>query len=253
VSYIFSVASLLAIRHPEQAPEPRAGSALAGLLADTKEGWRFVTRHPMLRKIAACTGTSNLTGDLGFAVITVFMVRSLHMSPARIGLVFAIGSVAGLVGALIARRVIDRIGVGPTIIASAIVTSLGGLAIPLASPGAGVTWIVVGFAIFWVGAVTYNVAQVSLRQAITPAAMLGRMNATMRFMVWGPMPIGALIGGALGQTIGLRSTLWVSAIGSLFAPLWVIFSPVRRQHEIPALDVARPTLEPSPAGPVLEP
>jgi MFS family permease len=254
LSYLFSVLSLIAIRHRTSAPEPRTGTTTSGLLADTKAGLRFVTRHPMLRKIAGCTGTSNLTGDIGWAVITVFMVRSLHLSAARIGLLYAIGSVAGLFGALIARRLIGAVGVGRTIIGSAILTSIGALGLPLATPGVGVWWIAGSFAVFWLGAVTYNVAQVSLRQAITPPEMLGRMNATMRFMVWGPMPIGALIGGALGGVIGLRETLWVSAIGGLLAPLWVIFSPVRHQHAIPIDDSVEPEPDvvPSAVGPLPE-
>jgi MFS family permease len=249
-SYLFSVASLIAIRHRDPTePQPRTRT-LAALVAETREGLRFVTRHPMLRRIAGCTGSSNLTGDIGWAVITVFMVRTLHLSPTRIGLIYAIGSVAGLAGALAARRLIDRLGVGRTIIGSAMLTSLGAIGVPLASPGAGAWWVVGGFAVFWLGAVTYNVAQVSLRQAITPPHLLGRMNATMRFMVWGPMPIGALIGGALGSLIGLRPTLWVSAVGGLLAPLWVVFSPVRHQREIPDEAMAVPTIEPSPVGPL---
>ena len=76
------------------------------------------------------------------------------------------------------------------------------------------------------------------------------MNATMRFMVWGPMPIGALVGGALGGAIGLRPTLWVSALAGLLSPLWVIFSPVRHQREIPGDGIAEQTIEPSPVGPL---
>ena len=81
--------------------------------------------------------------------------------------------------------------------------------------------------------VVYNVNQVSLRQAITPERMQGRMNATMRFIVWGVNPIGAAIGGVLAATIQLVPTLWIGAIGSCFAFLWVLFSPVRSLQRIP--------------------
>jgi MFS family permease len=253
-SYLASVASLAVIRHRSPRPERRDGPVVSGLFADTKEGLRYVLGQPMLRKIAGCTGTANLFGDLGFAIVTVFMVRTLHLSAGQIGLVFAAGSAAGLVGALCAKRLIDRVGVGATIIAGASLTPLGGIAIPLATRGAGVWWVVVGFMIFWIGAIVYNIAQVSLRQAITPHELLGRMNATMRFMVWGPMPVGALIGGALGGALGLREALWISGIGGLLAPLWVIFSPVRHQREMPGDEdeIAEPVIEPSALGPVLE-
>src|SRR5207247_2095963 len=74
----------------------------------------------------------------------------------------------------------------------------------------------------------------SLRQAITPDRMQGKMNATMRFMVWGTMPIGSFVGGVLGRSIGLRPTLWIGAIGGMLAFLWPLFSPVRTLRAIPA-------------------
>jgi predicted MFS family arabinose efflux permease len=91
------------------------------------------------------------------------------------------------------------------------------------------------------GQVVYNVSQVSLRQAITPDNMLGRMNATMRFLVWGTMPIGALIGGALGGVIGLRETLFVAAGGATLAFLFVLLSPVRSLRTIPTTDISAST------------
>lgn len=134
-SYLVSVMSLIAIRHRSVRPEPTSGTTASSLFADTKDGWHFVTRHPMLRMIAGCTGTGNLTGDIGWAVVTVYMVRSLHLSPARIGLLYAIGSVAGLFGALIAKRLIAAAGVGRTIVGTAIITSIGALGLPLGRQG----------------------------------------------------------------------------------------------------------------------
>src|SRR5438132_11908932 len=83
----------------------------------------------------------------------------------------------------------------------------------------------------FIGGITnpvYNINQVSLRQAITPDRLQGRMNASMRFLVWGTIPIGALLGGALGQALGLRPAIATMALCSLLAPLWVLFSPVRQ-------------------------
>ena len=75
--------------------------------------------------------------------------------------------------------------------------------------------------------------QVSFRQAITPERMQGRMNATMRFLVWGTIPIGALMGGALGEALGLWPTILAMAVCELLAPLWVVFSPVRHLRTQP--------------------
>ena len=87
----------------------------------------------------------------------------------------------------------------------------------------------------WGGIAVYNINQVSLRQAITPHRMQGKMNATMRFMVWGTLPIGFFVGGILGRTIGLRPTLWIGAVGGTLAFLWPFLSPVRRLRAIPAM------------------
>lgn len=92
------------------------------------------------------------------------------------------------------------------------------------------------------GAVAYNITQVSFRQAICPERMQGRMNAAIRFLVWGTMPLGALLGGTLATWIGLRPALWVAAVGALFTFLPILFSPVPRLRETP-----RPVEEPLPS------
>jgi predicted MFS family arabinose efflux permease len=83
------------------------------------------------------------------------------------------------------------------------------------------------------GVVVYNVNQVSFRQRLCPDRLLGRMNATMRFVVWGVLPLGALIGGLLGSAAGLRPTLWIGAAGQVLAVLWLVFSPIRTMHDFP--------------------
>ena len=153
--------------------------------------------------------------------------------PATIGLIFTIGSVGVFVGALTAERLGRWIGVGPTIVTSAFLSSFSLVAVALAPREAPVPWIIAGFFIGSATSVIYNVNQVSLRQAITPERMLGRMNATMRFIVWGTIPVGALVGGILGEIIGLQGTIWVGAIGSFLGFLPVFFSPVRSLETIP--------------------
>jgi MFS family permease len=107
--------------------------------------------------------------------------------------------------------------------------------------------LIAGFALFGFASVAYNITQVSLRQAITPERLQGRMNAAMRWIVWGTIPLGTLLGGALGQTIGLHAALWVGAIGGLPVFLTVLLSPVRSIGEMP-----EPVTEPTPAQAELE-
>ena len=133
-----------------------------------------------------------------------------------------------------------RLGVGRAIVGSALLAGVAGLLIPLAPESAvAIPFIFLAEFVTGVMVVIYNVNQVSLRQAITPERMQGRMNATMRFIVWGTMPIGIIIGGILGSTIGLHATIWVGAIGGCFAFVPVLFSPVRSLREIPTA-IAQP-------------
>jgi predicted MFS family arabinose efflux permease len=136
------------------------------------------------------------------------------------------------------------IGVGPTIVASAFVGSVAALVVPLATRSTAVPLLITFGLVGSFANVIYNVTQVSLRQAITPERLQGRMNATMRFMVWGTIPIGSLVGGALGDAIGLRATLWVGALGGLTAVLPVLFSGVRSLRSVPEVEPELPASDP---------
>lgn len=232
-SFLLSALSLGAIRAPEPVP-PRP--AQRNLRREIGEGLGFVLRHPILRMIAGTTGTANLFGAAFDAVVVVFFVRELHVTPGTIGALMSAGSIGGIAGALSAGWVTRTVGQARAVWLSLAVTAPFGLLIPLTQRGAGLALYAVGFFVFSYGVVVYNVAQVSFRQAVCPAHLLGRMNATMRFLVWGTMPLGGLIGGALGTGIGLRPTLWVTAVGTVLATGWVIASPLRRMRDLPDHD-----------------
>ena len=157
-------------------------------------------------------------------------------SAGTIGLIFAIGSIGFLVGALVSQPLARRLGVGPTIVWSAVLFGPPGLLVPLAPQAAPIPWLVASWWLFSFSGPIYNITQVSLRQAICPHRLLGRMNATMRFLVWGTMPIGAFIGGVLGSLIGLRATLYVAGAGQLISFIPVAFSPVRSIMTVPDLE-----------------
>ncbi len=208
------------------------------LRAEIAEGLRYVLGHPLLRPIALTTATANLFSGVLAAVSVLFLARELGLPPAVIGLVLAAGSAGGVVGALTAGQWIRRLGQGRTVVTALLVGPVA-LVLPLTTAGAGLAWFALGMAAVAYGGVVYNVAQVSFRQAVTPDHLLGRMNASIRFLVWGVIPLGGLLGGALGELIGLRATLLVTAVGMVLSPVWVIASPLRRLRDFPR-DVPQP-------------
>jgi len=176
-----------------------------------------------------------------FAIIVLFAVRTLHLSAGEIGLALAVGNIGFLIGAFLARRIVDWFGIGRAIVGSIGLSAPAWLLLPTATRSDGfVVFSVAGFVSSFGGLAIYNINQVSLRQAITPLGMQGRMNATMQFMVWGTMPVGSSIGGALASNLGLRPTLGIAAIGGLFTFLPPFFSPVRALRRIPAREEEPP-------------
>jgi len=230
-SFLVSAAALAAIRAPEAKPEvPEGGHPK--LVHDIAEGLRFVFTHSLLRAIAATTATANFFSGIAAAVEVVFLVRAVHASPGQIGLLFTLGGVGGVLGALAAGPIARRVG-GARATLIGIGLNTGALLIPLTMPGAGLLFFGAGMFAVSFAAVVYNVNQVSFRQRLCPDRLLGRMNATMRFVVWGVLPIGALLGGVLGSVFGLRATLWIGAVGESLAGLWLVFSPMRTMRDFP--------------------
>jgi MFS family permease len=176
----------------------------------------------------------NFFGLMSFAVVLVFARRELHLSPQAIGLAFTLSNFGPLLAALTANKVFTRVGVGRTIIASSVIGGPMFLVIPFAPHGnAALTVLVPAMLVGGFAGVTYNIAQVSLRQAITPERIQGRMNSVMRFIVWGAIPLGSFSGGVLASLIGLKETLIIGGIGCCLPFLPVLFSPVRSVREMP--------------------
>lgn len=213
-----------------------AGGEAGGMRSQIMDGLHYILRHEYLGNIAATTATSNLFGNIGFAIFPVFAYRELLMSPAGVGTVGGIGGAGVLVGALIASRVQARLGIGRTIVLAAALFGPVNLLVPLATPELALLFLSMALFVGGITNVVYNVAQVSLRQAITPEHFLGRMNATMRFLVWGTIPIGSLIGAGLSEIVGVRTTVWISAVLSLFTFLPVLLSKVRTIEKIPTAE-----------------
>ena len=209
--------------------------------SELSEGLRYVLGHRYLRWIAASTASFNFFGNVMGAIFLVYAVRQLGLSAGTIGLIFAVGNVGYLAGAITANRIAAKIGVGPAIVAGA-AAGAASLLIPLAPESSPIPFLIASGTIIGFGVVLYNVTQLSFRQAITPERLQGRMNSVMRFIVWGVMPLGMLLGGLIASSFDLKTAIWVGAIGQAFAFLPVLISPVRTLREMPE-PVADPLAE----------
>ncbi|HET8529307.1 MAG TPA: MFS transporter, partial [Gaiellaceae bacterium] len=247
VSFVASALFMLRMRHRENVPERSNDEPHPKMWPQVKEGLSWVARHRWLRAIAACTATSNFFSSLAFAIVILYMVRTLHLSAFAIGFVFAVGSAGAIVAALVTGRLNRLIGVGPTIVGGIAVSSLAALGYPLAPASFPLPLLMLANAGFGFGGLAYNITQVSLRQAITPERLQGRMNAAMRWVVWGTIPLGTLLGGGLATWFTLRTAVWVGSIGQLFAFLPVLFGGIPRIREMP-----KPVEEPTPQEAELE-
>ena len=233
VSFLGSALFLLGIRHREPQQERTASGTPPKMRTEISEGLRYVFRHRLLLPIAICTSSTNLFSHMVFAIYLIYAVRELGLSAGPIGVIFAIGNIGFLLGAVAANRIAERLGVGTTIWVSAAIFGPSLVLIPLAPRSNPAPLLILAWFLGTFGSVIFNVNQVSLRQAITPDRMLGRVNATIRFLVWGTMPIGAFLGGILGSSIGLRPTLFLASGAAVFVSVPVALSPVRKLREMP--------------------
>ncbi|WBB96675.1 MULTISPECIES: MFS transporter [unclassified Solwaraspora] len=241
MSYLVSVATLVAVRRPE--PPPRRHHAPVPLRRSVAEGIQLILRSPILRACALQSGLYNLFLMSLQTLFVLYAARVLGFGAGGIGALLSVGAVGSLLGSLVARRLTATVGLGRSILTSTVLCCVAPMLIPLA-PGAtplGITMIVGGFAIAGAGATMANIQIISLRQAITAERLLGRMNAGYRLISWGTLPVGGALGGWLGDLIGLRPALYLTAIGFLSAVVVIATSPVRRLVDFPARD--RPTSE----------
>ena len=237
ISFVVSALLIGRIRTTESKP---LAEERRSLLSELWEGLRYVLKHQYVRGMAASVAIFNFFGNVGGSILLVYLVRELGLSATTIGIVLGLGNVGFLVGAILARRIEARLGVGRTIVGSSLLSVPGLLLVPLAPHDFAVplliaSGVIVGFAI-----VLYNVTAISLMQATTPDRLLGRMNASRRFFVWGVIPLGAIVGGTLASTIGLRPTLFVGAIGASLAVLPLLLSPIRSLVRVPDEDQSSP-------------
>jgi MFS family permease len=227
VSFLWSAGWIASIRTPESRPPP-AGER--NLRREIVEGLRFVLGHPVVRATVLFGAAANLAIAVTSAVEVLFLLRTVRLSPGAIGLLMGLCSLGSVAGAVAAARIGRRLGPGRALSVSAFGMALFSLLVPLAGPGPRLAFFAVGGALaaFWIS--VYAVVSVSMRQALCPDDLLGRMAATIGFLMLGAMPLGGVLAGALGSAVGLRATLWIAAAGMLLAALWLVLSAALRPH-----------------------
>jgi MFS family permease len=237
VTFAVSAISLLAIGKREQVvPRPREPVPLGTQIA---EGLSFVARNRILRATAIASGASNFSFAMASAVTIIFMSRTLALSPTAIGVTFAVGSLTVMLGAAVTPMLSRLVGSARIIWLSLAATGPLTLLGPLAQPGSLVLLLVVGIAAGELGQIIYAVTNVSLRQRLCPERMLSRVTATMRVLILGAFPLGALLGGTLGEVIGLRGVLWISGAIILFSPipLYLALRHTRDVDDLPTWEI----------------
>ena len=233
VSFLVSAVAVGRIQRREPAPVVDRHRRIR---TEVAEGFRETVRNRYLLAFAGEAATYNVAWSAINALLVLCAVRELGLSAATLGLLLSVGSVGALLGALLTDRLARRIGVGRAMWTSAVVSNIGVLLIPAAAGHPALVLAVLGIAFFLrgLGMTGTNVHTYAIRQAVTPVAMLGRSSAAYRVLTDGFVPLGALLGGLLGEAIGLRPALLVGALLLFPSWCWLYFSPARSLRTLPA-------------------
>jgi MFS-type transporter involved in bile tolerance (Atg22 family) len=233
VSFLFSAAGLIAVRRREPSPDTGQRTSVRRSLA---EGFHAVYGTRLLRVLLAQSATLNVGFGAVSTIFTVYAVRTLGLTPLKLGIALGALQAGALLGALGAARVKRALGLGRTLAIAIVGVSASPLLLLL--PHSAAPAAIAVFAAGWLGhgcgIAIWNVNTITLRQAVTPTRVLARMNATYRMLLFGALPVGSLAGGLLGSAFGLHSAL-VVAVVVLVTPIgWIFFSPVFRLTEMPS-------------------
>jgi len=230
IGFFSSAAFLSSIRKPEPAMVPKAGRSA---WKDVKEGLAVVFGDRRLRAIAGTTATSNLFTSAYGAVLFPYLIGQLGVPLFVVGVSFSVGAIGGIIGAVISQKLSNKLGIGRSIVVFAFLFSVVQLPIYFVTRETALLLLAPVFFATSFGGVVYNVNKVSFRQSLVSTELQGRMNATMRTIVWGTLPIGGLLGGAMSQAFGYQTAIGISLVGAAIAFVFVLFSPVRGIKEMP--------------------
>jgi MFS family permease len=241
LTFVASAGLVARIGEPERQAEPSPADSPRSIASDIMEGLRAVWRQAILRAMVVAGLAQNLAFGLVGTVFLLYVNQDVGFDPGILGMIFAVGGVSSFLGAMIAGR-LPRFGIGAVMVSSLLLAAIGEAFIPLATTASAVgVLLLVGQQIVADSALTvYDINQVSLRQAIAPAHVLGRINASVRVTEIGAVLLGTVIAGYIGETVGLRETLWVGVGLSLLAAVALALSPVRAVQRIPETMVEVP-------------
>ena len=232
LTFLWSAAFVSRIRAVEPPPPPRADHA--PIRQDIQAGLRQVLGHPLLRPLAVSAALRGFFGTFYWVLYDLYVVRELGLSPFILGLMIAAGGVGALPGALLAGRVVRRLGLARTLVGAELVAMITGFATPLAPAGlAAVGFLLVSQLVGDAAGEVYSINEVTLRQTIIPGAWQGRVNASTGFLVGALQPLAALLAGLIADHSDARTALLVAAAGSAVAWVYLAASPVRRLRPAP--------------------
>jgi len=205
-------------------------------IAEAREGQAWLWRQPLVRAITLTIVLNNGGGNLTFAVYVLYFVTQVGITPSQLGLIFAISGVSSLLGARLSRPLVARGWLGPVMAVGAGLVVLGqsGTLIAAYAPRQEAFAILIAFsALLGCALMVYNVNQQSIRQAVTPDRLLGRVQSSTFVLVAVAQVAGSLLGGAIGQLAGLRTAIAVGVFVTLTSALPSILSPLRTLREVP--------------------
>jgi MFS family permease len=254
VSFVVSALLLMTIRTKE--PPPKRVIDREPVLREIRDGLRIVAHSPILRALALSHGGTHILWGIFGTSYLLFAIDDLHLGPAAIGIIAGLGGVGSFFGSALVPVLVRRIGIGQTILVGIIGFTLGNALIPLAPSEGALFGISLG-ALFLVAqqlfgdafATAYEVTEVSLVQASVENRVLGRVNASIGTFTTLLTLLGAILGGVIAETWGLRAAFAVGLIGAVMAFLVVWFSPVRHVRDAPISSLG---LQPGEEAPLTE-
>jgi MFS family permease len=246
VTFLISALTIFLVRKPEPPVErdpAELGRGFRGVISDIGNGLRVTVRHPVLRALAGNSATFNFFSMLMLTLFVLYATREFGISPSALGVIFACFGIGGLLGAMTLSMALKRFGYGRLLLMAYVLAVAPIMTMPLVDGSALMASVLFGAIHFVVGygIIATNILEMTMRQVLVPQNILGRVNASFRFLIGGLVPVSAFLAGILGDAIGLRETLVVTAVGIPLSLVWLVYSPIPSLRSIDDIKELAPT------------